>query len=140
MLYQLGALSIKVAPFNVNAVSVDNATDYAEKPVLGVRPPLEYVGEGAEQWTMNGQLIPMKIGGLDELDLLHSMRQSRNEQYLMRGDGTPMGWFSILQVTANHSYLDRNGVGQIITVSITLKASQKPAPETFFQTMLGFFL
>lgn len=132
MLYTLGSLAIKVAPFNVHSVSESGSTDYAAKPVVGIEPPLEYVGEGTNEISLSGRLFPQAIGGLDELELLRQMRASGKPQYLMRGDGKPLGWFVITQSSARSSYLDAHGVGKQIEVDISLTRAQTPSAQSFF--------
>ncbi|SOC47668.1 hypothetical protein SAMN05892877_13218 [Rhizobium subbaraonis] len=142
MIYALGSLSIKVAPFNVSQVSRDATTDFVAKPVIGAEPPMEYVGEGANKMTLSGQLLPRKLGGLSELDHLHQMRASGQPQYLMRGDGTPFGWHVIESVAERSTYLDARGVGQVIEVTITLRRAGKPAAGAFFSVIsniIGLF-
>lgn len=132
MLYMLGVLRIQVAPFNVADVSERGSTDYVAKPVVGTEPPLEYVGEGSNEMSLSGQLFPMSLGGLDELELLRQMRISGQPQYLMRGDGRPMGWFAIMSVDARHSYLNSQGVGKQVEVQISLRRAQTPSAQSFF--------
>jgi len=137
MLYQLGALAIEVAPFNVHEVSESATTEYATKPVVGIEPPQEYVGEGSHEMTLAGRLFPAEFGGLDELATLHQMRASGRPQYLMRGDGTPLGWWAITQVEAKSTYLDRQGVGKFVEVTITMRRAQSPAAQSYFALLAG---
>ncbi len=139
MLYTLGSLSIEIAPFNVHDVSETGTTEYASKPVAGAEPPLEYVGEGSNEMRLSGRLFPMSIGGLDELELLRQMRVSGKPQYLMRGDGTPKGWWAITSVDQQSTYLGRVGVGKQIDVSITMTRAQKPPAQSFFSLVAGLF-
>jgi phage protein U len=97
------------------------------------------VGEGANTWQLSGRLLPEKLGGLAELDVLHLMRISGLPQYLMRGDGKPLGWVVIESVSEKSSYLGSNGVGQIIEVSISLRRSRKPENSSFFSIISGLF-
>lgn len=137
MLYLLGPLAIQVAPFNVSDISRSGETEYAVKPVLDVEPPLERVGEGANTIDLSGQLLPRKLGGLTELELLHEMRAAGLPQYLMRGDGTPFGWMSILSVADRSTYLDARGVGQVVAVSVKLRRSTRPSAGLFFSIVTG---
>jgi phage protein U len=137
MLFSLGSLSIEVAPFNVHEVYEDGSTEYALKPVVGAEPLLEFVGEGPNEISLSGKLFPIAIGGLDELELLKQMRVSGKPQYLMRGDGTPQGWFAITHVSSRSSFLGRQGVGRQIDVSISLTRSQKPSAQSFFSLVAG---
>ena len=140
MLYQLGALAVKVAPFNFDTVQRDASTDYVPKPVVGAEPPMEYVGEGANTWRLSGQLFPKVIGGMDELALLHSMRESGQPQYLQRGDGTPMGWVVIESVSERSRHLAADGVGQQIEVTVEVRRAGAPSRLSLFSVLAGFFL
>lgn len=137
MLYLLGSLKIEVSPFNVHAVGEAGETEFAVKPVVGVEPPLEYVGEGGNTITLDGRLFPEALGGLDSLELLRQMRASGRPQYLMRGDGRPFGWHVILRHSTQSDHLDRDGVGKLVTVSISLRRSGAPASSSFFSLMTG---
>lgn len=137
MLYLLGPLSIEVAPFNVHEVDESGATDFAVKPVAGAEQPLEYVGEGANEITLTGRLFPQALGGSGGLELLRLMRASGRPQFLMRGDGRPLGWHAITRVTTGSRHLDRHGVGRLIEVSIQLRRSSTPGAASFFGLIKG---
>lgn len=139
MLYMLGSLRIEVHPFNVHQVGQTGATEYAVKPVVGVEPPLEFVGEGSNELSLSGRLFPAELGGLDELALLERMRGSGRPQYLMRGDGRPMGWWAILSVATRSSHLSQNGVGRKVEVDISLRRAGPPPATAYFSLMAGLF-
>jgi len=63
MLMMLGPVQFEVIPFNTNSYGHGHETGFAEKPVLGIRPPLEFVGEGPESWTIKAKLYPEKFAG-----------------------------------------------------------------------------
>lgn len=138
-LYQLGSLQIQVAPFNVHEVSETGSSDYAVKAVVGAEQPLEFVGDGGTEMTLTGRLFPHEFNGLDELELLRQMRTSGRPQYLVRGDGKPLGWFAILTVTTRSSYLNSHGIGKVIDVTISLRRAPTPSNLTFFSLMQGLF-
>lgn len=131
MLMSLGSLAFEVAPFNAHSLEFSADTDYAAKPVVGAEPDLEFVGNGAHSWTINGRLFPAKFGGLDALERLHELRTSGQPQYLMRGDGKPLGWVAITNVTESSTYLDRHGVGKMIEVTISVRRTKAPANQKF---------
>lgn len=139
MLMMVGALRIEIAPFNVHQVSETGDTEYAIKPVVGAEPLLEYVGEGGNQLNLSGRLFPHELGGIDELELLRQLRVSGKPQYVMRGDGRPYGWYAILNVQEQSSYLNSHGVGKLIEVSISLRRAQMPSPLSFYSLMQGLF-
>lgn len=136
-IYTIGALKVQIAPFNIHEIEESGSTDYAAKEVVGAEPPLEFVGEGANELTLNGRLFPMELDGLDELELLRQMRTSGKPQYVVRGDGTPFGWYAILSTRARSSYLGANGIGKVIDVSISMRRAQKPSSTSFFSLMQG---
>lgn len=139
MLYSLGALEIQIAPFNVNSVDRASSADFVWKPIIGAEQPAEFVGEGSNAWTLTGRLLPRKLGGMPELERLHQMRSSGQPQYLMRGDGVPMGWVVIESVSERSSYLDAQGVGQVIDVTINVRRSRGPSAGSFFSSIVGLF-
>ena len=55
-----GALKFEVWPFNPTATSSESGGEYVEKPIMGRRPPLEFVGEAAENFTISVKLFPAK--------------------------------------------------------------------------------
>lgn len=140
MLYQLGLLTIKHAPFNVDRVSRNSKTDFVQKPIAGAQKPLEFVGEGTMTMTLSGSLFPKVIGGKSELGLLELMRMSAVPQFLIRGDGVPLGWFHITNVKVSEKNLDTDGVGQVIDVSISLTRAPQPAALSILGVIMGMFL
>ena len=131
MLYQLGdgdgAVQFEVAPLNVHQVDQTQGFDFAEKAVLGRRPKLEGVGQAAEDLNLQGKLFPKRLGGLPEFKVLQDARQAGKSNHLIRGDGTPMGWFVILSIRQGSTYLDKDGVGQVIDFEIQMKRADPPA-------------
>ncbi len=139
MLAQLGAVQFTVAPFNINEHDHESGASFAAHEVIGRMPPLEFVGEAAEGWTVRGKLFPRKLGGLDEMAALHAMRRSGSAQFFMRGDGVPMGWVVIESARERSSYLDAGGVGRVIEFDITLKRADGPSAAGVFNALFSLF-
>ncbi|RWX72608.1 phage tail protein [Mesorhizobium sp. M2A.F.Ca.ET.039.01.1.1] len=137
MLAQLGAVQFELYPLNANQISHDAGADYAEKSVMGRRPPLEFVGEASESWTISAKLFPHKFGGLSSLEALSSQRQSGSPMPFIRGDGEALGWVVIDKITERSSYLDAHGVGKVIEVDISLKRSDGPSLGNVFSIIQG---
>lgn len=137
MLAQLGATTFEIAPFNAHEIAHDAGADHAEKAVMGRRPPLEFVGEATEQWTVSGKLFPSKFGGLGSLEGLHQQRRAGKPLPFVRGDGVPFGWVVITGVRARSQYLDTSGIGQVIEVEITVKRSDPPGAGSIFSIVSG---
>ena len=123
MLYQLGALTFEVQPFNTHEVGRDSGYDFAAKDIVGAQKPREKVGEADEKIRFECKLYPHRFGGLDGLDALDAMRKSGEPQILVRGDGRNMGWFLVEQVREKSGYLNARGVGREIEVTIELVRS-----------------
>ena len=139
MLMVLGPIQFEVWPFNATEYEHGHETSFAEKPVLGTRPPLEWVGDGPEVWTLHARIFPRRFGGLEDLKKLAQARASGKPQYLMRGDGAQMGWVVIEKVQENSSYLDVKGVGQVIEIDIAVRRSAKPSNGSYFSLLSGLF-
>ena len=140
MLMMLGPVQFEVLPFNAHNIGHGHEASFAEKPVLGARPPLEFVGEGPESWTIKARLFPEKFGGLDQLNTLYQARSLGQPQYLMRGDGAVMGWVVILSVQEQSTYLDPKGVGKVIDVDISVKRCGGPSAGSFYALIADVFL
>ena len=137
MLMTLGAIKFEVYPLNATDLSHNHETVFAEKPVLGVRPPLEWVGDGPEAWTIRARLFPRRFGGLGDLTKLYQARTAGSPLYLMRGDGAQMGWVVIDKVTERSSFLDGDGVGRVIDVDISVRRSDAPSAGSYFSVFSG---
>lgn len=139
MLFTLGSVEFEVAPVNPTDTSFESGGTFVEKPVMGRRPPLEFVGPSGETFKISVKLFPDKLGGMSSLDMLKTIRLSGVPQFLQRGDGTPLGWMVLEQISENHSYLNARGVGQVIDVSISLRRADAPADTDFFASVMGIF-
>ena len=139
MLMTLGPIRFEVYPFNATEYDHGHETSFVEKPVLGARPPLEWVGEGAESWSLRAIIFPHKFGGLGDLKKLYQARAAGRPLYLMRGDGAQMGWVVIERVSERASYLDAEGIGRVIDVDISVRRAAKPSNGSFFSVFSGLF-
>ena len=135
MLMMIGPVRFEIAPLNATGFDHGHEAGFAEKPVLGTMPPLEFVGAGPESWTINARLFPHKFGGLGDLERLAQTRASGLPQYMMRGDGSLMGWVVITQVSEKWSYLDARGLGRVIDVTITVQRCQGPSAGAYFSIL-----
>jgi phage protein U len=139
MLMTLGPIRFEVYPFNATEYDHGHETSFVEKPVLGARPPLEWVGEGAESWSIKARIFPHRFGGLGDLKKLYQARAAGRPLYLMRGDGVQMGWVVIERVSERSSYLDAEGIGRVIDVDISVRRAAKPSNGSFFSVFSGMF-
>ena len=139
MLMSLGPIRFEVYPFNATDYEHGHESGFVEKPVLGARPPLEWVGEGPESWFIRARIFPHRFGGLGDLKKLYQARAAGRPLYLMRGDGAQMGWVVIERVSERSSYLDAEGIGRVIDVDIAVRRAGKPSNGSFFSLFSGMF-
>lgn len=129
MLYQIGPLTLDTRPFNVDDFSRKTGGDHAAKDVMGTLRPREFMGEGDETLTMSGQILPMKIGGLTELEMARSLCKGGTHVPVMRGDGLALGWFVIDSVAERHKHLMRDGVGFAVQYDLQLTRVPHDGPS-----------
>ncbi len=127
MLYMLGTLTIDTRPFSIDEMQRNASAEIASKALINAPLGKEFTGEGDDEITLSGQILPAKIGGLVELEIVHEMRRSGTRFPLHRGDGTRLGWFAITSVTEHHSALTRSGVGFVVKHTITMTRVQPDA-------------
>ena len=139
MLMSLGPIRFEVYPFNATEYDHGHESGFVEKPVLGARPPLEWVGEGTESWSIRAIIFPHKFGGLGDLKKLYQARAAGRPLYLMRGDGAQMGWVVIERVAERSSYLDAEGIGRVIDLDIAVRRTGKPSNGSFFSLFSEMF-
>ena len=139
MLMSLGPITFEVWPFNATGYGHDHESGFVEKPVLGARPPLEWVGESGESWSISARIFPHRFGGLDDLKKLYQARAAGRPLYLMRGDGAQMGWVVIEKVAERSSYLDAEGIGRVIDIDVAVRRAAKPSNGGFFSAFAGMF-
>lgn len=139
MLFALGTVTFEVAPLNAVGMQRATETTYAEKPVIGRRPPLEFVGEGAETIRLSARVFPAKFGGLGDLEKLDDLRRAGKSLPLIRGDGAALGWFVIESMQEASSYLDARGIGRVIEVDLTLKRAEKASGQSILSLLSTLF-
>jgi uncharacterized protein len=127
MLYIMGTVGLDTRPFNADEMSRSAGADIASKAIMGALQGKEFMGEGDEEITLSGQLLPTKIGGLNELEIVTKMMKTGTRFPLHRGDGKRMGWFALTKVSESHSQLMRNGVGFVVKYSVTMTKVQADA-------------
>ncbi|PRD40866.1 phage tail protein [Phyllobacterium phragmitis] len=127
MLYMLGTLAVDTRPFSIDKFDRQASADIASKGLMGAFPGKEFGGEGDDEITLSGRLLPTKIGGLDELEIVHEMRRTGTRFPVQRGDGKRLGWFAITRVSEGHTEILRDGVGFVVEHSISMTRVQ---PDT----------
>jgi len=120
MLYLLGTLRVDTRPFPIDSMERTADASIVSKPVIGAAQPKEFTGEGEDEITISGEILPHRIGGLNHLETAHEMRRAGTRFSLLRGDGWRPGWYAITKINEKHSDLMRDGVGFKVAHTITM--------------------
>ena len=123
-LFVLGAVVMDTRPFNADKFDRTASADLVSKAVMGGLKPSEHMGEGDDEITITGQLLPFKTGGLAEFDVLDEMRRTGARFPLLRGDGKRSGTYAITSLSERHDHLMRNGVGFTVKYSVSMRKVQ----------------
>lgn len=126
MLAQIGGVQFTISPVNMHGTDRASRADFVDKPVVGSRMPLEFVGDGEEIVSFVGRLFPKNLGGLDQFGVLRQMRAQGDAYLLMRGDGASLGWFVVVGVQEHSAFLAADGVGQVVEFELALKRDSTP--------------
>lgn len=124
MLYMLGGLVVDTAPFSVSGAARSSSATLAEKDIVGAAPAYEFMGPGASDVSLTGQILPYHIGGMDALEAAHAMCDAGERFNLMRGDGTSFGHHCLVSVRETHRELSGEGVGYVIGHTLGLQKVQ----------------
>lgn len=123
-LYILGGVVMDTRPFNADKFDRTASADLVEKAVMGGLKPSEFMGEGEDNLTITGQLLPLKTGGLAEFEMLDEMRRTGARFPVMRGDGKRLGTYAITDISERHDQLMRDGVGFTVKYSVSMRKVQ----------------
>lgn len=134
MLFQLGAVTVDVRPFNVDEVKRNGAADYADKDLLGRRKGSEFVGVGTETLELSGKILPFRKrgDGRPALEAMWGQMRAGKPIFVMRGDGTVLDWMRIDSVEETHSSIvpRSGGIGGEIAHTIKLTRVDPPGSDS----------
>jgi hypothetical protein len=142
MMYMLGAVTLDTKPFAADRVRRVSSGGLVPKPVMGGLQRKEKTGEGEDDLIISGQLLPSRIGGLDELETLHALRRAGARFPVMRGDGYRYPtWYAIKDLTEEHVDLEGDGVGFEVLYTLTLEqAEERPGDgQSIISGLLSLF-
>ena len=89
---------------------------------IGRKPAQQYVGPGADQITVQGEILPHWKGGYRQLDLMRAQAARGQPLVLLEGyGGFVLGDWVILKIEETKSELEANGAPRVIAFAITLK-------------------
>lgn len=140
MMASLGPVTFNLT-VDLQGYSEKWASNFAKHEVFRAGPVYEDTGDGEGTMSLKGTLHPYVFkGALNGLAALKGLRAAKLPVTLTRGDYTPIGWFLINEITAEHSTLHPlDGVGQEIEYTVELLSSGPPTGGQV-ESLLRFFL
>jgi phage protein U len=125
-LYNIGGVRCQLRPFNVDQADDESEMPFARHKILGARTSHEKTAEVERKLSLEGSIFPRRaeLDGRPELSLLESIQAAGQPILVLRGN-SKLGWFVITRLRQEHSYLDPDGYGRKVRVSIDLEATQK---------------
>jgi phage protein U len=95
---------------------------WKEQSRIGRKPGQQYVGPGADQITLKGEILPHWKGGYYQLDLMRAQAGRGKPMLLLEGHGGfVLGDWVILNIEGTGTELQANGAARVINFSLTLK-------------------
>ncbi|WP_107497939.1 phage tail protein [Thalassobius sp. I31.1] len=89
---------------------------------IGRKPAQQYVGPGADQITLSGEILPHWKGGYQQLDMMRLQASRGKPLILLEGyGGFVLGDWVILRIDETKSELMADGSPRVIKFSMTLK-------------------
>lgn len=104
--------------------SLKRASSYRWKEMdrIGRKPGQQYVGPGADQITLQGEILPHWKGGYRQLDLMRAQAVRGKPLVMMDGErGLVMGDWVILKIAETQSEFLDDGSPHVVGFSMTIK-------------------
>lgn len=93
---------------------------HAETPRVGALPASQFVGPGADDFSLSGYILPALVGDPDGLDTLRAMGDTGEAWPLTAGDGAVHGAFRINDVAETRTEFHADGAAQRIEFDLSL--------------------
>lgn len=89
---------------------------------IGRKPAQQFVGPGADQIALSGEILPHWKGGLFQVDVMRALAARGKPMVLLEGyGGFVLGTWVILKIDETKSELMGDGSPRVINFSMTLK-------------------
>mgnify|MGYP001028384525 CR=1 FL=1 len=114
-------------PFMLNTAAYQQLkrnADYRWKELdrIGRKPAQQYIGPGADQITLEGEILPHWKGGTAQVDVMRAQASLGVPLVLLEGyGGFVLGTWVILKINETKSELMGDGTPRVINFSMTLK-------------------
>lgn len=88
---------------------------------LGRKPAQQFLGPGAGEITLQGEILPDFAGGLGQLDAMRAIAATGQPQRLVSGRGEVLGQWVITQIEEQGSEFRSDGSPRVMGFSVTLR-------------------
>lgn len=137
-LLQLGSFTFQMRTLAPHSVTRSDQWRWEETPRLSGEAALQYLGRGTGEVTLEATLYPGRLRGHDEatVDRMRAIADAGKPLPLIGGGLRMLGWFVIVSVEEDHTYLDARGRPGRDGVVISLLRYGSDGPGT---GVLGYF-
>lgn len=95
---------------------------WAEQARIGRKPAQQYLGAGADEISLDGEILPHWKGGSGQVDLMRLQASLGKPLILLEGyGGIVLGRYVITRIEETKSELLADGAPRLIAFSVTLK-------------------
>lgn len=122
VMMMLGAFPFMLDTAAYQSLKRSSTYRWAQQDRIGRKPAQQYTGPGADQITLEGEIMPQWKGGFFQLDLMRAQARLGVPLLLLEGyGGVLLGDFVITQIDETKSDLMADGSPRVISFSLTLK-------------------
>ncbi|MBR9779808.1 MAG: phage tail protein [Rhodospirillales bacterium] len=121
MLLSLGLFVFQLRTMPYEELKRSTEYRWASNNRFGKAPAHQFLGEGEDDLTITGKLMPELTGGPVHLDKLREMAASGKAWILTAGNGDVLGKWFIQRIEDNRSHFISNGDARKIEFTISLK-------------------
>ena len=87
---------------------------------IGRKPARQYLGQGSDEITLIGEILPHFAGGYGQLDAMRLLASRGKPQLLVSGRGNVLGQWVITQIEEEGSEFWADGDPRVIGFSMTI--------------------
>lgn len=121
ILMMLGPFRFSLATAAYDELTRTSGWQWAEQPVIGSAPVLQFTGPRAETMTLRGRIIPGFTGGVEQLAQMRALAGFGRPMFLVDGMGRVHGNWVIETISDTGTMHFRDGMPRISTFDLSLK-------------------
>ncbi|GKT21650.1 phage tail protein [Acidovorax sp. SUPP3334] len=123
----LGEVQFELITY-VEGMELQAAADYAEHPLIGRKPRLQWTGDRLDEYRLQMYFHAAYCNPEAELQKLLGLVRSREARQFVLGNGANKGWFVAVEAQAMSRQTD--GLGNLLTLEASLWLREYVEPVT----------